>query len=172
MEVYGRGKVWFVNTGISGDGAHGVLARLDRDVLRFNPDLAIVSVGMNHPATDVEAFTASLQNIVRRIQSEPDADILLRTPNPVIEYPGVDVQPGLEAIADAVVSIAREHGCAVVDHYHLWKQLLEHPEPLTELPNRPWLWMSDAVHPGPIGHRLFYRQVAPLLGLPERFCWE
>jgi acyl-CoA thioesterase I len=172
METYGRGKVWVVNTGISGDGATGVLGRLERDVLRFAPDLAIVSVGMNHSADDVDGFADSLARIVERIQAESDAYVVLRTPNPIIEYPGVEVDSAMAVIARAIVRLAAEHGCAVVDHYSLWKQLMDRPEPLTELPNRPWLWMSDPVHPGPIGHRLFYNQLAPQFGLPVRFPWE
>jgi len=172
METYGRGKVWFVNTGISGDGAAGVRHRLDRDVIRFGPDLVIVSVGMNHAASDVGAFTKDLHAIVSQVRTHTDADVLLRTPNPIIEYPGVERDPSLEVIADAVVEVAGASGCAVVDHYHLWKQLMARPELQVEQTNRPWLWMSDAVHPGPFGHRLFYRQLAPVLGLPDRFCWE
>jgi hypothetical protein len=32
--------------------------------------------------------------------------------------------------------------------------------------------MSDTLHPGPLGHLLFYRQLAPYFGLPEKLPWE
>ena len=36
-----------VNAGVNGDSAAGGLARLDRDVLRFRPDLCVVNFGLN-----------------------------------------------------------------------------------------------------------------------------
>jgi hypothetical protein len=32
--------------------------------------------------------------------------------------------------------------------------------------------MSDAFHPGPLGHLAFYRELAPAFKLPEKLPWE
>lgn len=40
-------QINIVNAGISGDTAQGGLQRLERDVLRFNPDLVVVCYGLN-----------------------------------------------------------------------------------------------------------------------------
>jgi lysophospholipase L1-like esterase len=36
-----------INSGVSGDTAAGALERIDRDVLRFAPDLVIIAFGLN-----------------------------------------------------------------------------------------------------------------------------
>ena len=45
--LYPSVQVNVINSGISGDGAHGGVARIDRDILPFHPDLTIVSYGLN-----------------------------------------------------------------------------------------------------------------------------
>lgn len=45
--LYPNVQLNVINSGISGDGALGCLRRLERDVLRFSPDLVIVSAGLN-----------------------------------------------------------------------------------------------------------------------------
>lgn len=38
----------FINKGINGDTALGVLNRLDRDVILLQPDIAITGIGANY----------------------------------------------------------------------------------------------------------------------------
>ena len=82
------------------------------------------------------------------------------------EMPGA----GQAFYAAELVKLAGELDCTVVDHYTLW---LEHAfAKRKEEPNTRWLRMSDEIHPGPQGHLAFYRELAPLFGLPPTFPWE
>ncbi|MFH0965998.1 MAG: SGNH/GDSL hydrolase family protein [Planctomycetota bacterium] len=187
FETYGRDVCWVINSGLCGDTAAGSLARLDDDVLRFHPDLVIISYGMNDPeTTTLEQFRQDLRSLVERVRARAGAEVLLRTPNPIVNPPtaavlreGQDVavettgtQVGL--FAQAIVDVARETGCPVVDHYTSWKRLesLRGAANLREEPNHLWLYMSDPKHPGPLGHLAFFRDLAPLFRVPSHFPWE
>lgn len=183
FETYGRNRCWVINSGRCGDRATTALDRFDEDVARFGPDLVIVSFGMNDSGGELEDFRAAMVELVRRSR-EAGAEVLLRTPNPMVNPPTRKTlrdgqKPSAETggsrvgeFARAVVEIASAEGCAVVDHYSSWKALEDAPESLAENPNRLWLLMSDPVHPGALGHLRFFRELAPVFGVAERFPWE
>lgn len=175
-EKYGPNKVIMINAGCSGENAAGGLARLKRDVLRFSPDLVIVCYWDG----DMKPLKAIIQNV----QSTGKAEILLRTPNPVIATNQPPVIPAviagrewpessLKVTAKKIVRLGAELCVPVVDHYTSWlKADASHDGPPTSNPNRLWLRMSDSLHPGPLGHVAFYRDLAPFFGLPLKLSWE
>lgn len=59
-----------VNAGVNGDSAAGGLARLDRDVLRFRPDLCVVNFGLNDVNGDYDRYVKSMDGIFSRLQAE------------------------------------------------------------------------------------------------------
>jgi lysophospholipase L1-like esterase len=176
LEKYGPNRVIMIDAGCCGEGAAGGLARLERDVLRFQPDLVIICYwdGQMEP----------LKQIVEKIHAAGPAEILLRTPNPVVapnmpavtppvaagkEWPGSDKG----AVAEKIVKLAAELHLPVVDHYRAWMEAdSSHNGPPSVNPNKLWMRMSDATHPGPLGHLAFYRELAPFFGLPEKLSWE
>lgn len=172
---YGANRTIMINAGCCGEGAGGGLQRLDRDVLRFKPDLVIVCYWGN----DME----SLRKIVTRVR-EQGAEVLLRTPNPILAFnmPRIEQpsSPGQEwpgqskaAVASNIVALAEELGVPVVDHYTMWIDAeTKHQGAAESNPNLLWMRMSDAFHPGPQGHVAFYRELAPAFGLPTGFPWE
>jgi len=182
FERYGRNTVTMINSGCCGDTAEGALNRLDRDVLRFEPDLVIIAFGMNDSTSSLDGlaiFQQAMRSLIDRCQVKGNTEVLLRTPNPVVSLntPDPPSQPGTEwpgrhvsMYAKATVEIAQQMRIDVVDHYAAWMSF-EQPA-MKEDPNRLAMRMSDAIHPGPVGHLCFYRELAPLFDLPERFCWE
>ena len=176
LEKYGPNRVIMIDAGCCGDSAAGGLARLDRDVLRFKPDLVIVCFW--------DGDMAVLRQIVGKIRAAGQAEILLRTPNPIVapnmpsvvpavaagqEWPGT----GKEAVARNIVALGQELDVPVVDHYHAWLEAdRAHAGPPATNPNKLWLRMSDASHPNDLGHLAFYRDLAPWFGLPPRLSWE
>jgi len=65
-------KANVVNAGISGDTAEGGLARVDKDVLSYNPQMVIISLGANNflrlkPASEAKN---DLQAIINKVKSE------------------------------------------------------------------------------------------------------
>ena len=188
FETYGNGVCTLINAGKCASTFRDALTRLDRDVLRFNPDLVIIALGMNDAGQlnediSIQTFKQDVRTTVLRIRESCDSEILIRTPNPVVAVNGVPLPPGAvpggvlatiqaKRCAAVLVELAEELGCPVVDHYRLWT---EHEFPATlpvADPNRLWPRMSDAIHPGALGHLVFFRELAPLFDLPGRFPWE
>ena len=184
FETYGRNRCWVINSGRCGDTATAGLTRLEEDVFRFAPDLVIVSYGMNDQGLPVEDFREALRAIIDRIREQGSAEILLRTPNPIVNPPTAFLlkagqKNSVEAagtqgalFARSIVEVAREKRCAVVDHYTSWKKLEALSGTKAEDPNNLWLYMSDPIHPGPLGHLAFFRELAPLFRVPPGFPWE
>ncbi len=176
FEKYGPNKVIMIDAGCCGEGAGGGLARLDRDVLRFTPDLVIICYW--------DGNMEPMRQIVAKIHAAGTADILLRTPNPVVAPNMPSVTPPVIAgkewptaskaeVADKILALGAELHLPVVDHYHAWLAAdSSHNGPGATNPNKLWMRMSDATHPGPVGHLAFYRDMAPLFGLPEKLSWE
>lgn len=185
FEHYGRNRCWVINSGCCGGTADGGLERLEEDVLRFSPDLVIVSYGMNDSGgRKIEHFRETLCRLIDRIRRDSKAELLLRTPNPIVNPPTARVLAEGQEIAvetagtrvglfaETIVDIAREKQCEVVDHYSTWKKLEALRGSMQEDPNHLWLFMSDPVHPGPLGHLAFFRELAPLFRVRPRFPWE
>jgi len=177
FQKYGNNKVIMINAGRCGEGPAGGLERLDRDVLRFSPDLVIICYRVGQ--------IDELAKIVEKIQaSSDDVEILLRTPNPAIAtnpaiapggVPGKELPGrGLSKFVGQIIELGRKTGCPVVDHYNAWLAEAEKPytgRPVAN-PNAVWLRMSDSIHPGPLGHLVFFREMAPYFDLPQRLPWE
>jgi lysophospholipase L1-like esterase len=189
FETYGNGVCTLINSGICGSSYEQSLTRLDRDVLRYKPDLVILSLGMNDAGrglAGLEAFKKRVHGMIRTIRESCGSEILIRTPNPVVTVHGLPLpakqpKPGkawesparpLKEYAQALVEVAGEAGCAVVDHYTLWTTRsfsVKHP---VADPTGLWPRMGDAIHPGYLGHLAFFRELAPLFDVPAYFPWE
>jgi acyl-CoA thioesterase I len=190
-EKYGWGNCCLINSGVPGDSFASALQRLDRDVLRFHPDLVIIALGMNDAGKGAEhlpQFRKEAHTLIERIKRGANCEILVRTPNPIIAETGLrwnpKADPGevadfnwgpLEDYANALCEIAREAKCTFIDHYHLWKAV---DFPVADLHDKIayqyklWPRMANSTHPGPLGQLAFYRELAPHFKLPERFPWE
>ncbi len=151
------------------------MGRLDRDVLRFDPDLVIICYWNN----DV----TSLRQIVTTVR-ERGAEVLLRTPNPILAFnmprmekpssPGKEWPDQSKAdVAANIVKLGLELDVPIVDHYTMWIQAeTKHAGAAESNPNLLWMRMSDAFHPGPQGHVAFYSELALAFGLPTGFPWQ
>lgn len=185
---YGPNVCTMINAGQCGGTFEQALERLDRDVLRFNPDLVILSFGMNDSAGDahLEQFKSNVEETIDRIQNECGSEILIRTPNPVVVCNGLPLPPEqpraggpweTEArqprrYAQALADIAAQRNLACVDHYALWSEATFSAPQATTDPNGLWPRMSDAIHPGYLGHLAFFRELAPCFEVSRYFPWE
>lgn len=87
--LYPAAAVSVINAGISGDNAPGGLARLERDVLSFRPDLVVVGFALNdcmNKAPDaLMTYRGAMGQIMDRVL-ESGAECLILTPNFMNEY--------------------------------------------------------------------------------------
>ncbi len=187
FEEYGNGVCTIINSGKCGSSYREGLSRIDRDVLRYHPDLVIISFGMNDAEAGMAglaAFKADVRQTIKLIRETCGSEILIRTPNPVVTVNGLPLptpRPGmawdpadrlLKEYAGALVAIAEELQCRFVDHYSLWSEKMFEIKHSVANTCGLWLRMADAIHPGYTGHLAFFRELAPLFKVSKYFPWE
>ncbi|HOJ38950.1 MAG TPA: SGNH/GDSL hydrolase family protein [bacterium] len=176
FETYGRNCCLVINAGRCGEKVQDSLKRVQQDVCRFSPDLVFISYGQNDAVGGQDylpVFRRSLRALIQQLRASTTAELILQTPNPVVEQTGREKKGTHNAIyAREIVRLGRQQNCLVIDHYRHWKKIEKLSESLKENPNRLWLLMSDSVHPGPLGHLTFFRRLAPYFQVPAFFPWE
>lgn len=73
-----------INAGVNGVNAAGALARLERDVLRHQPDLVLVAFCLNDSAAGRAAlpkYRANIETIVKEVRAKTPSDVILLPPN-------------------------------------------------------------------------------------------
>lgn len=141
--LYPSVPVNIINAGISGDNAPGGAKRLQRDVLRHEPDLVIVCYGLNDCGETVDAiarYTTALADIFSHVKAA-GCELIFMTPNmmntgisPFLQKDELivsiakatakkQVSGVFDAHIDAARSLCKEMNVPVCDCYALWKQL-------------------------------------------------
>lgn len=128
-----------INSGFGGDTAHASLsARYDTYVAAYNPDIVIVSFGINDAASsliknDLAAGLAQYEKALRDIYARNTAigaKTVFMTPNNVnVDYfdgPAYDAYGGFQGWLDVVLAkmktVAEEYNCVFIDLYSAWKE--------------------------------------------------
>lgn len=134
-----------INAGISGGNAVEGLERLERDVLRFNPDLCVVCFGLNdsvltEPADMFEKYQASLDEIFKKLK-ERDIEVIFMTPNMMCTKvcgnvsevlkgaaetcSKVQTEGRLDMFINAARDVAKRNNVPICDCYAKWKLMSE-----------------------------------------------
>ena len=150
--LYPTVPVNIINAGISGNGAKGALKRLERDVLKFHPDLTVVCFGLNDSGGGLEGlqdYKDSLEQIFSQLE-DVGSEIIFMTPNMMATEVSCHVtDPHFIAIAEdackrqnegimdqymqAAKEVCAQHGVRVCDCYEQWKALAASGVDVTEL---------------------------------------
>ena len=151
--LYPNVQVNIINSGISGDGTLGGIARLERDVLAYNPDLVVVSYGLNDAAIGgvegLDGYGQRLGEIFSRITAT-GAECIFLTENMMntktschltdalfislaegfakVENDGI-----LQQYFERAKAVAQEYGVKVCDCYSKWKKLQQGGVDTTEM---------------------------------------
>lgn len=91
--IYPSVPVNIINAGISGGNAPHGLERLERDVLRFQPDLTVVCFGLNDSGAGEEGigrYKEALEGIFDRLK-ENGSEIIFMTPNMMNTYVSMEL---------------------------------------------------------------------------------
>lgn len=140
FEKYGNGVCNMINSGKCALTYADGRKRLDNDVLRFNPDLVILTFGMNDAdggGKYLEIFRNQVRECIGRIRVASCSEILIRTPNPVavngLPLPPEQAISGkpletakrpLKLYSEALVQLAEENWIArlsITISYGLWR---------------------------------------------------
>lgn len=157
-----------INCGHSGDNTQDALKRID-DVLCSNVQAVIVSFGLNDACQKrgVETFRNDYRKLLS-ILTEQNIIVITRTSNPVINMANgtenLEVCPNIAEYMQVIVALSGEFDLCCIDHYSMWRKSLEHPHHGEMV-----MLMGNALHPNEYGHRRFYAEMAPYLGLDPYF---
>lgn len=141
-----------INAGISGDRSSRGLARIDRDVIRHEPDLTVVCYGLNdcgEASDSIEKYTSSLKGIFQKLKA-CGSEIIFMTPNmmntavsphltdpdfiTIAENCARKQNSGLfDAHIEAARKLCKEENIPVCDCYAIWKTLAINGVDTTEL---------------------------------------
>lgn len=150
--LYPLVPVNLINAGICGDGSDHGLERLERDVLRWNPDMAVVCYGLNDAMNGLEQldkYTDSLRGIFSRMQ-KAGVETIFMTPNMVCTYVDASITDDLlraaaekctiiqregilEQYLEAAKALCKEYDVRVCDCYAKWKTLYQNGVEVTDL---------------------------------------
>ena len=126
-----------INSGIGGDNASMGLARFDRDVLSYHPDLVVISFGLNDH-NDHEGYVRSLGIMFDKLNELGIPCVFLtenmmntfsheKTEERWKEYSHVTAEKQtngeMDKVFDAGIAVAKKKNIAVCDVYHKWKNL-------------------------------------------------
>lgn len=150
--LYPRVQINFINAGVSGDSATSGLKRIDRDVLKYNPDLVVVGFALNDSCAGInglETYKKAMSDIVDKIKNS-GAECILLTPNSM----NLNVSPHLkdslfidlaksfssiqnDGVLDLYVNVIRKvaevKGAKLCDMYSKWKKMISSGVNVTEL---------------------------------------
>jgi lysophospholipase L1-like esterase len=150
--LYPLVPVNLINAGICGDGAAHALERLERDVLRFNPDMAVVCFGLNDSLKGMEGledYLLSMRGIFAKMH-EAGIETVFMTPNMMCTYVDYTITDDLllaaaekctiiqregilEQYLEAAKALCKEYDVRVCDCYAKWKTLYQNGVEVTDL---------------------------------------
>lgn len=148
--LFPHAMVSVVNSGLGGENTEGAISRLERDVLRYEPHLVTICLGLNDARKGkefVNDFTSNLSEIVRRAKTESQADVILITPNIRGDH-GVDDGTVTEFVR-AIRQVARTADVGLADVHAIYQGAVRMgAQPADLLSNR-------FSHPTREGHHIF-----------------
>lgn len=156
-----------INAGVSGGSAAQGVERLERDVLRHQPDLVLIAFGLNDCLGGQESrsrFQEALHTIARRVTRETYAPVVFLTPPFMARRRSHRIHPEhvdiaeviidaqvsgtLASYAEAIREVSLQTGAILVDVHAEWTRLAEDGLDTD-------LWLSNGLnHPDRRGHRL------------------
>ncbi len=164
------------NAGVGGENAGDGQKRLERDVIRHDPDLVIVGFCLNDScggSDNLEEYVDNMRNIITRVKAETSADIIVLTPNFMATSDNPNIVPEhqkhikvlvncqqkgiLKAYKDALKKLAEKMDIPVADVYEEWQKMADGGiDTNAHLAN-------GLNHPFPEGHKLIAETVFKLI---------
>ncbi len=147
LRKYPDSKIEMINSGVSGDTTMDGLARLDWSVLSYEPDLVTINFGINDCVLGLglDEFEVNFVEMVRRIRSGPDSEVLLLSSQP-LETPPYD-----RLVLDyyqTIERVARQMDVGFVDVYGAWMARVSQGTSLGSL------ILPGLDHPNEAGYRI------------------
>lgn len=159
IDYYKQTSVSTINSGIAGDTMYGMEKRLERDVIRYQPDLVIVNGTLNwgQDCGSTEDYRKALSSVLDRILEHTDADIILLTPNMEIPGPFANPLSSLDERIAVTREMAVQKDVCLADAYAAWKAYEAAGYPVTDL------LANGMNHPSVTGHEAYAEVLMKLI---------
>ena len=151
IDYYEQTSVSVINCGIAVDTMLGMEKRLERDVIRYQPDLAIINGSLNwgKECGTTEDYKKVLESVADRILDNTEADMILLTPNMEIPGPFTASHSFLEERVEIIRAMAEEKKVCLADAYAAWKNYEAAGYPVGAL-------LANGInHPSVTGHEAY-----------------
>jgi lysophospholipase L1-like esterase len=142
-----------INAGSWGDLSAGGLKRLERDVIRHQPDLILLAYGLNDACElgreRKSEFVKNIETMISRFRKETSADVIILTPPMMLTHDndkvhaehrqlvtrlsGIQNGGVLAEFAEALRQIGRRNQIAIADIQAAWKKLQDQGTDITLL---------------------------------------
>ncbi len=143
-------------TAYDGNTTRHLLESFHWRVEQFQPQVVFVMIGTNDCCIGPEGvrvpldeFKSNLQKLIKQIQAMNGALPVLQTTCPLWPGGAPERESNMEKYMATVRSVARDAQVPLIDHRAYWKQKAK------VRGSMPYPWMSDAIHPNEMGHRVF-----------------
>ena len=150
-------EIVFTNKGVGGDRIYDLEKRLQKDVLKLEPDIVSILIGINDVwrrydsgvESNLDEFAASYRRVLKKI-ADDGAQLVLMEPF-LLPVPNdrrawrEDLDPKIGIVRD----LAREFEATLVPLDGLFAA--------ASCQRAPEFWLPDGVHPTPAGHALIAR---------------
>ena len=166
-------KVEIINAGVGGDKSTDMAIRLQKDVIERKPTIVTLSCGVNDvwhsflfkppKGVDLDTFTRTVTQMVRKIKAATKAEIYLLTPTVIYEKLPSEQNLKLAPYCEAVRQIARQEQVNLVDLNQLFNLVIR----ATQIGGAPDFHpTSDGVHMKPAGNFLMGAAILRALDVP------
>ena len=180
-------RIKFINCGISGDSASGMMSRLQKDVFSNNATVATLSAGMNDvnrglysqtkvPEGAENSKRKAIDNFKQNVEKISDSlaakgvrqifitpTIYDETFNSPVESL-VGVNGALGECSDFVLELGKKRNAQVVDFWHPMNEINTQRQ---QVDPQFTLIGKDRIHPGPMGHLVMAFLLLDQTGAPQ-----
>lgn len=145
-----------IKSAYDGNTTRHLLESFDWRVKQFQPQVVFIMVGTNDcyegaegPRVPLEEYKNNLKSLIKKTKRLKDCQIILQTACPILSGGSPEREHNLTRYMAAVRQIAREDRIPLIDHLAYWQQKAR------KSGSAQYAWMSDAIHPNEMGHRVF-----------------
>jgi len=156
-----------INSGIGGETSKDLLKRIDRDVLSFNPDLVIITIGGNDAwkGLTIQEYQNFLTQAVKKIQ-EKKALPILQTYYCLLYNKMDKIFKRFPQIVEVNRNLSNEMKIPLIDQYKYFSPFYENdPNTYSDL-------MLDGLHVNPLGNAIMGIIVSRLFSLPDPIFFD
>jgi lysophospholipase L1-like esterase len=151
-----------INSGIGGETSKDLLKRIDRDVLSFNPNLVIITIGGNDTWKELtfEEYREFLTITIEKVK-EVNAIPVLQTYYCLLYHSMDEVFQRFPRIVEINRNLSKEMHIPLIDQYKYFSPFYENnPKKYTKI-------MLDGLHVNPLGNALMGIISSRIFSLPD-----